>query len=300
MPLFVGRRYPVIEIELVPSDPGVYDLGQAISESQNSGILIAVYGLGESISDTDGSIVSNYLIDAETISESDNIGDLLKTLEPGECVSEIILDGNTFIYLSKNTYSDGVNTFTYAQWLEAQAVSETDTLGDLLRTYGLGESQSDGDSEYTTWFTTRYLDDAVSDTDGLHSWTYLLCGSAESILDVDGEKITTHQPGQTISDTEATFPNWLYTFILGEGISESRSEFAYTFQYAGEAVSETYGSWILSIHMGEAVSDTDGEYEFAGKALHDLIELDDTINRAIVVTTGVARVVNLEAYLIRK
>jgi hypothetical protein len=52
--------------------------------------------------------------------------------------------------------------------------------------------------------------------------------------------------------------------------------------------------------MGEAVSDTDGEYEFAGKALHDLIELDDTIVREIIATTGVARIIEVEAYLIRK
>jgi hypothetical protein len=267
---------------------------------ENTGELIVVYGLGTAVSVTDGSMVSNYLIDAEAISEGLAIGKLYQTRYPDENVSELFADGSTFIYLSQNSYSDGVNTFTYAQWLEAQAISETDTLGDLLRTYGLGEAQSDSDASYSTWLSTWHLGEAVSDTDGLFSWVHLLRGSAESVLDGEGEMLTTHQPGQTISDTEATFPNWVYTFGLGQAISETDSEFAFIFELVGNAVSETYGSWILSIRMGEAVSETDGEYEFAGKALHDLILLDDTINRTIVATTGVARVIELEAYLIRK
>jgi hypothetical protein len=128
---------------------------------------------------------------------------------------------------------------------------------------------------------------------------FLFWGSTESATDADRELLTTHQPGQTISDTESIFPNWLYTFA-GDAISETTSEFAFVFEYTGETVSETYGSWILSIGMGETVSDTDGEYDFAGKALHDLIELDDTISREVIVTTGVVRIVDVEAYLIRK
>jgi hypothetical protein len=245
-------------------------------------------------------MVSNYLIDANAISDGLVIGKLYQSRYPGEGVSEMVLDGDTIIYLSQNSDSEGETDFTYTQWLEAQAISETDTIGDLLRTYGLGEAQSDSLAEYSTWLSTWPLGEAVSDTEGLFSWIHLLRGSAESISDVEGEMLTTHQPGQTISDTESTFPNWLFTYSLGDAESDTISEFAYTFQYTGNAISETYGSWILSIRMGEAVSDTDGEYEFAGKALHDLIELDDTIVREIIATTGVARIIEVEAYLIRK
>lgn len=298
--LIISRRHPVIEIEAILEEPGIYGLGETISIMENSGELLVVYGLGEAISVTDGGMVSNYLIDANAISEGLAEGKLYQSRYPGENISEDFLDDNTFIYLSQNSYSDGVNNFTYSQWLEAQAVSETDTLGDLLRTYGLGETQSDSEASYSTWLSTWPLGEAVSDIEGLFSWVFLFWGSTESATEADGELLTTHQPGQTISDTESTFPNWLYTFSLGDAISDITSEFAFTFEYTGEAVSETYGSWILSIGMGEAVSDTDGEYNFAGKALHDLIELDDTISREVIVTTGVARIVDVEAYLIRK
>lgn len=296
MPLIVGRRHPVIEIELILAEPGVAE-GEAISESTVSGQILVVLHNPSTESDTDGSMVSNYLIAANAISDSGVSGDLLRTFELGESISDGDVAGRGFISIGQISYSEDGAGFVPVLFLEQDAVSDGVASGDLLRAYTLGESVSVSSNVGATYL---YIS-GVAYSDDSADFTPVLFLEQEALSDITtlGDLLRTYHLGETISDSDSQF-DWFATWDLGEAVSEMSNNFSWLFEYAGEAVSDTYSSWIISVGLGNAVSETDGNYSFIGKSIHDLIELDDIINREIETSMDIVRTVNLEVYLIRK
>lgn len=296
MPLFVGRRYPVIEVELILAEPGVVQ-GEAISESTASGQILVVFHNPSAESDTDGSMVSNYLIAANTISDGEASGDLLRTFSLGEAVSDDNVTGQGYISIGQISYSEDGAGFVPVLFLDQDAISDGVASGDLLRAYALGESVSVSSNVGATYIFisgVAYSDDGTDFTPVL-----FIDQDALSETVTLGDLLRTYSLGETASDSANQF-GWFTTWYLGETVSEMLGDFSWLFEYTGETISETYSSWIMSVGLGESISETDGEYSFAGKSIHDLIELDDTINRGITTTLDIVRLVNVDVYLIRK